>query len=125
MCWNTVYCSNTSINRQLPETHKFLKQFYLDLEEMKNDPISDGECIFKMANHGVNFCDAPVRSTMKCIISHTGYHSCERCTVKGQFDEHARHVRFLDVDCCLCIDLDFVQQTDKDQHTGFSFLVAK
>ena len=89
----------------VPETHKFLKQFYLDLEELKNDFISDGECIFKMANNEVYICDAPVRSTMKGITSHTGYHSCERCTVKGQFDEHARYVCFLDVDCCLRTDL--------------------
>ena len=97
------------------QTHKFLKQFYLGLEELKNDPISDSECIFEMANNGVCICDAPVGSTctMKCITSHTGYHSCERCTVNGQFDEHVRHVCFLDVDCCLCTDLDAVQQLIK------------
>ena len=74
-------------------------------------------CIFVMPQLEVH--------TVKCITSHTGYHSCERCRVKGQFDEHVRHVCFLDVDCCLRTDLDVVQQTDKGHHTGFSFLVAK
>ena len=28
-------------------------------------------------------CDAPARSFLKQMILHTGYHSCERCCVKG------------------------------------------
>lgn len=31
-------------------------------------------------------CDAPARAFLKCTISHTGYHSCERCTVKGSWN---------------------------------------
>ena len=33
-------------------------------------------------------CDAPSRSFLKCIQSHTGYYSCERCQVKGFYEEH-------------------------------------
>ena len=31
-------------------------------------------------------CDAPARSFLKGIVSHTGYFSCERCTIKGSRD---------------------------------------
>ena len=31
-------------------------------------------------------CDAPARSFLRGIISHTGYNSCERCYVPGTFE---------------------------------------
>ena len=31
-------------------------------------------------------CDAPAISFLKCIIGHTGYYSCERCIVKGSWN---------------------------------------
>ena len=34
---------------------------------------------------GAFICDAPARSFLKCIILHTGYNSCERCTIKGEY----------------------------------------
>ncbi len=30
--------------------------------------------------------DAPARAFLKCTMNHTGYHSCERCTVEGAWD---------------------------------------
>ena len=30
-------------------------------------------------------CDAPARAFVKCIKGHTGYYSCERCIVKGEY----------------------------------------
>ena len=30
-------------------------------------------------------CDAPARSYLKGIVNHTGYYSCERCTIKGEW----------------------------------------
>ena len=31
-------------------------------------------------------CDAPARCYLKCIIGHTAYFACERCTMKGSWD---------------------------------------
>ncbi|XP_065654512.1 uncharacterized protein LOC136081146 [Hydra vulgaris] len=39
-------------------------------------------------------CDAPSCSFFKCIQGHTGYYSCERCQVKGFYEEH--RVVFID-----------------------------
>lgn len=30
-------------------------------------------------------CDAPARAFLKCVVGHTGYYSCERCNIKGQY----------------------------------------
>ena len=31
-------------------------------------------------------CDAPARAFLKCVVNHTGYSSCERCEVKGEWN---------------------------------------
>ena len=31
-------------------------------------------------------CDAPARELVKCVVGHTGYHSCERCNVRGEWE---------------------------------------
>ena len=31
-------------------------------------------------------CDAPARSYLKGIVGYTGYYSCERCTIKGEWE---------------------------------------
>ena len=33
-------------------------------------------------------CDAPARQCLKSIKGHTGYDSCERCTIRGVHQEH-------------------------------------
>ena len=42
----------------------------------------------KQINFGIRsfICDAPERSFVKCIIGHNGYFSCERCVVKGTWN---------------------------------------
>lgn len=35
-------------------------------------------------------CDMPARSFIKCCKSHTGFFSCERCTVKGETINYTR-----------------------------------
>ena len=32
--------------------------------------------------------DAPARSFLKCIIAHTGYHSCARCVLRAESKNH-------------------------------------
>ena len=41
-------------------------------------------------------CDAPARSLLKGNVGHTGYHSCERCIVKGVWFNH--RMTFLELD---------------------------
>ena len=31
-------------------------------------------------------CDAPARAFLKCVVNHTGYSSCKRCEIKGEWN---------------------------------------
>ena len=42
-------------------------------------------------------CDAPARAFLKGIVYHTGYNSCERCTIKGGYDGRVIFNEFPDV----------------------------
>ena len=50
-------------------------------------------------------CDAPARQFLKCIKGHTGYHSCERCTVEGE--RHSNTTVFNDTNAELRTDEQF------------------
>lgn len=50
-------------------------------------------------------CDAPARQFLKCTKGHTGYYSCERCTVKGE--KHESTMTFEDTSAPLRNEIDF------------------
>lgn len=66
----------------------FLTKFPYDVQLLQDSILSKGVTVIL----GPFICDAPMRSTDKGIVSHSGYHSCERCTQKGQY--HDRTVVF-------------------------------
>ena len=64
---------------------------YLDFVNELNHLIQNGFNFYeKHFNVEVKcfLCDAPTRSFLKGIISHTGYNSCERCCVPGTYEGH-------------------------------------
>ena len=61
-------------------------------------------------------CDAPARAFIKSIKSHSGYSSCEKCTVRGEY--HTNKVIFPSVDCPLRTDESFDAMTDEEHHIG-------
>ena len=77
-----------------------------------------------MANNGIYVCDAPARSSLKRIKSHTAYSICEKCKVIGEYDSHSKHICFLESNCKLRTDQDFHIQVDKNHHTGTSDLTT-
>ena len=62
-------------------------------------------------------CDAPARAYVKQVNSHSGYSSCEKCTVKGEYD---CKVYFPDVDAQLRTDDSFRNKLDREHHIGTS-----
>lgn len=62
-------------------------------------------------------CDAPARQYLKCIKSHTGYSSCERCQQIGKYDET---VIFPEINAPLRTDASFISMADSDHHKGES-----
>ena len=93
----------------------YLKEFIEEVVLLK-----DGY-YFKGVNYSVTIhcfiCDAPARQFLKCIISHTGYNSCERCMQCGFYDQT---IVFPEIDSPLRTDENFSSMTDGDHHKGVS-----
>jgi len=58
-------------------------------------------------------CDAPARAFVKCIKSHSGYSSCEKCTQKGEWEGK---VIYPETNCPLRTDEGFLAKVDEDHH---------
>ena len=65
-------------------------------------------------------CDAPARALVKCVKGHTGYHSCERCTVKGEYKN--KRIVYLG-EHPLRTDLEFARRLYVDHQLGVSPLL--
>ncbi|KAK0139276.1 hypothetical protein N1851_024092 [Merluccius polli] len=65
-------------------------------------------------------CDAPARAFVKCIKGHTGYYSCERCIVKGEYKN--KRVVYLG-DYPLRTDVAFANGLYNDHQLGVSPLL--
>ena len=79
---------------------------------VKDGLIVDGE-IKKVTIHSF-VCDAPARAFIKDIKYPTGYSSCEKCTVRGEYD---RKVIFSVANCPLRTDEAYEAMTDDEHHT--------
>ncbi|XP_063215738.1 uncharacterized protein LOC134527205 [Bacillus rossius redtenbacheri] len=65
-------------------------------------------------------CDAPAKAFVLYIKGHSGYNSCVKCTVQGQYKE--RRVCFPGINFNKRCDEDFVSNTDEDFHMGATIL---
>lgn len=63
----------------------FLEEFLNEYEDLSHNGF-----IFQDKHYQVVLklfcCDAPARQFLKCIKGHTGYYSCERCLVRGSYE---------------------------------------
>lgn len=62
-------------------------------------------------------CDAPARSFIKCVKHCTGYYGCERCTIKGTYDNK---VVFVECNCERRTDHSFRNRLHPQHHIGVS-----
>lgn len=63
----------------------FLQDFLNERKEVScNGVVVDGR-LYNVSIKAI-LCDAPARAFLKGIVYHTGYYSCERCTIKGSYD---------------------------------------
>ena len=118
-----IYSSQQSLNREMPFPEILLRQFLYDIRDLQSGCVDCNGVKCSLANDGLIFsCDAPARSSLKKIVLHSGYKSCERCTVTGVYDNLSRHVCLLQTNCTHRTDHDFRLQTDKRHHKGASVL---
>jgi len=62
--------------------NEYLSMFLADLFEVLSNGLNCFQKCFKLSLMCF-ICDAPARAFLKNIKQHTGYNSCERCTVEG------------------------------------------
>lgn len=77
---------------------EYLEDFIQDVEHVHSEGILLKGQRFNVAVDAF-ICDAPARSFLKCIKGHSGFSSCERCTVEGVSTN--RRVIFDDFDASL------------------------
>lgn len=126
------FCANTQDNYSKPfpigiflgdskpgNVEEYLKDFLNDMSELKSGYE------FKGAKYLVTIqcfiCDAPARQFLKCIKSHSGYNSCERCQQQGNYDGK---ITFPELNSPLRTDSNFMLMEDSDHHKGASPLLS-
>nr|CAB3260130.1 transposase domain-containing protein [Phallusia mammillata] len=117
-----IYCTEKSKNREMPVSEVFLLDLLNDLKDLRSNNIFQGHLCLKFCGNGIFVCDAPARSCLKQIKSHSGYNSCERCQVKGFYDHLSKHACFEPVVRQKRSDENFVVKSHPEHHKGTSAL---
>jgi len=67
------------------DPNEFLKRFVSDLKPLVTAGFIDNEITIKV-NLSALICDAPAKSFILSVKNHTGYFSCTKCTIRGEWD---------------------------------------
>lgn len=108
-----IFCSNSFESKCMPDPNIFLEQF---VDNIRDGVKVNGRNI--VCNLKAFVCDAPVRATLKSIMSHSGYNSCERCTIHGTYEDGT--VVFSNTSCTPRSDESFNSRQDKSHHKSFN-----
>lgn len=66
---------------------EYMQDFLQELQHLHENGITIDGKQYRLSVKAF-VCDAPARAFLKCIKSHTGYWSCERCVIKGSYKEN-------------------------------------
>ena len=113
MCW----CVFQNIKKQENGSPEILmKQFLDNINDLQSCDIDCNGVKCNLAHSGLIFCfDAPIWSSLKKIVLHFVYKSCERCTVDGVYDT-SRHFGLLETNCSPRNDQNFLLLLDSKRH---------
>lgn len=95
----------------------YLHQFLSDLQMLLNEGLEYENKHYDIEIHSF-VCDAPARAFLKCIKSHGGYSSCEKCHIPGNY-VHGK-VILRGTRAVKRTDHSFAIQLDEDHHLGTS-----
>jgi hypothetical protein len=111
-----IFCGNSKPS----PLANYLKPFVKELKDlMQSGTYYNGKLFTVSVRCFV--CDMPARSYLKCVKSHNGYSSCDKCICNGNYIEH--RVVLDDLDSALRTDESFQLQSDEDHHLGISPLI--
>lgn len=94
------------------DAKEFLREFVSEASDLLKNGLNVEQNIIPVTIHSF-VCDAPARAFIKGIKSHSGYSSCEKCMVVG---EYSGKVIFPLTSAKLRTDKDFIMRTDEDHH---------
>ena len=70
--------------RDPDDANGYLHDLVAELDVILVTPLTYSNMVYEVRLRSF-ICDAPARAYLKGIVSHTGYFSCERCTIKGSW----------------------------------------
>ena len=94
------------------EVNEYIQEYVDEVNYLSENGFAYKNRIIKVNVIGM-ICDAPARAYLKCVKSHSGYVSCERCTTHGDF---RGRVVFLETNCEDRTDVSFRNRLDPDHH---------
>uniref|UniRef100_A0A6P7GIG5 Uncharacterized protein LOC114339293 n=1 Tax=Diabrotica virgifera virgifera TaxID=50390 RepID=A0A6P7GIG5_DIAVI len=111
-----IFCGTSK-----PEPLQLFLQELKDISSLMQHGLKYGNTVYEVKLY--NFiCDAPARAFVKCIKSHSGYSSCEKCAEHGSYIKG----RVVFKSCSKAAkrtDETFILQSDEDHHIGISPLL--
>jgi len=102
------------------DANKFLQAFVDDINILIDNGITYNDITFSVSIHSI-VCDALAKSFITFTKGHTGYFSCSKCTIEGEFI--ANRVCFLDFNCQNRTDISFRNQDQEEHHLDRSVLL--
>ncbi|KAK4886523.1 hypothetical protein RN001_002794 [Aquatica leii] len=95
----------------------FLEDFVKELKILMNEGAMLNGKKFAIKIHSF-ICDAPARAFIKCVKTHSGYASCDKCCDVGEYHNH--RVVFTNINAERRSDSSFILKLDEDHHIGES-----
>lgn len=104
-----AYCGR----RKPDDMNEFLEEFVGEMNHLIENGMEYNGCHYDVELHGL-MADAVAKAAILGIKGHTGYHSCTKCVVEG--DYLAKRMSFYQVDCTKRTDESVAAQEDEDHH---------
>ncbi len=109
-------------NKKPGNSDEFLRDFVNEMKDLQLNGMHYNGLVYKVIVSAF-VCDAPARAFIKKIKPHNAYHSCEKCTTRGEYE--VNKVILPSVDAPLRTNESFKDMADEDHHTGCSLLVTE
>ena len=109
----TVFPVIITYGKSKPTNNDFLNECIDEIKELMEYGLHIFNRKIKIILHSIP-CDSPARSMVKCVKSHAGYYSCDRCTQSGE-RINGRMV-FKEIGAVLRTNQSFRNKTNEEHH---------
>lgn len=99
--------------------NEFLQDFVVEMIELINNGIFLCEKLYNIKIKQI-LCDAPTKSFILNIKGHSGYFSCTKCIIEGEYRNG--RICFADIYAAKRTNNDFLNETDENFHLGYTNL---